>query len=189
MRSLPTYILSFLATYNGGVCVFKLDPTTKRYKYIDYIQMPKDQYKHADVVGYKNNILNLIDSTEPVTAFIVKAQYRETDDIRCIYRIGVHTSISTTLANLLGMRIYNIKNPMLWQDYFNLDHDNTKEAALIKAKELLPDTPIESTEQAEAILIGVYGIETVIKKKILTKSIEYYKSIPANALIDFSVMK
>ena len=65
---------------------------------------------------------------------------------------------------------------------------NTKESALIKAKELLPDTPIESTEQAEAILIGVYGIETVIKKKILTKSIEYYKSIPANALIDFSVM-
>lgn len=180
------YVLAFLSTYNGGVAIFRYNDAD--YEYVTYIDMPRDQYKHVDVVEYKNRILNVVDDTCSATAFIVKPQYRSSDDSRCIYRIGVNSSINMVLAQLFEVRIYYIKNPMLWQNHFNLDQTNTKQAALHKAKELLPDTPIESTEQAEAILIGVYGIETVIKKKILTKSIEYYKSIPANALIDFSVM-
>ena len=168
-REYPKQVLAFLSTFNGGVAFFKWNGTG--YEYTNYIDMPKDQYKHVDVVEYKNMILNTIDDADSVTAFIVKAQYRETDDIRCVYRIGVNTSISTTLADLLGMRVYNIKNPMLWQNYFNIDQTNTKESALRKARELLPDISISSTEQAEAILIGVFGIETVIREKILNKHI------------------
>lgn len=183
----PKYILAFLSSYNGGVAIFRYNNTD--YEYVTYIDMPRDQYKHVDVVTYKNMILDVIPNTNSATAFIVKPQYRNSDDSRCIYRIGVNSSINMVLAQLFEISIYYIKNPMLWQNYFNIDQTNTKASALEKAKELLPDIDINSTEQAESILIGVYGIETVIKKKILNKSMEYYKSIPANALIDFSVMK
>lgn len=163
----PKYILAFLSTYNGGVAIFRYNDND--YEYVTYIDMPRDQYKHVDVVEYKNRILNVVHNTNSATAFIVKPQYRNSDDSRCIYRIGVNSSINMVLAQLFEVRIYYIKNPMLWQNHFNLDQSNTKKAALIKAKELLPNTDIPTTEEAEAILIGVYGIEEVIKKKIMNK--------------------
>lgn len=160
----PKYILAFLSTYNGGVAIFRYNDND--YEYVTYIDMPRDQYKHVDVVEYKNRILNVVDDTCSATAFIVKPQYRSSDDSRCIYRIGVNSSINMVLAQLFESRIYYIKNPMLWQNYFNIDQTNTKESALSIARELLPEISISSTEQAEAILIGVYGIEEVIKKRV-----------------------
>ena len=187
MNYLPTYILSFLSKPDGGFVVFKLDESGN-YRYVQYESLPINQYYQIEV----NKLVDMIQQyqipQDDVEVFVVKPTGRKTDDTKTLFRIGYNTATVKAVIDILKYKVYSIRNSMLWQDYFYLDQDNTKESALIKAKELLPDTPIESTEQAEAILIGAYGIETVIKKKVLTKSIEYYKSIPANALIDFTVM-
>ena len=157
--------------------------------YIQYEPLPIDQYNQIIVTDLINIINGFFTSTDDVEAFVVKPDGRSIDDTKTLFRIGYNSATVKAVLDMLRLKVFNIKNSRLWQNYFNIDQTNTKGSALEKAKELLPDIDINSTEQAESILIGVYGIETVIKKKILNKSMEYYKSIPANALIDFSVMK
>lgn len=180
--------MSFLSKPYGGLAVFELDKSIAGYTYKTYEPLPIDQYNQIIVTDLQNTIKSYYTNKDEVEVFVVKPNGRKTDDRTTLFKVGYNTATVRAVLDLLKLKVYNIKTPILWQNHFNIDQTNTKQAALHKAKELLFDTPIESTEQAEAILIGVYGIETVIKKKILTKSIEYYKSIPANALIDFSVM-
>lgn len=161
-KVIPDYILGFLTKFNGGVSVYKLNPDTKEYEFIDYISITIDQYFNPVLSEYIDAIFSVVPKDKRVLAVMVKADYRDTDDKRTVFRIGVNTSISSLIAELYNFKIKRIKNSMIWKNYFNLDHENPKESALEKAKELFSDVNIESIEQAEAMLIGLYGIREVV---------------------------
>lgn len=170
-QMIPKVVISFLSKPDGGFVVFKLDESGY-YRYVQYQSLPINQYYQIEVQQLVDLIQKYQIPKEDVEVFVVKPDGRKTDDTKTLFRIGYNTVTVKAVIDILQYRVYSIRNSRLWQDYFYIDQTNTKESALSKAKELLPNTPIESTEQAEAILIGIYGIETVIKKKILNKEQE-----------------
>lgn len=159
--------MSFLSKPYGGLAVFELDKSIAGYTYKKYEPLPIDRYNQIMVTELQNTVESYYTNKDEVEVFVVKPSGRKTDDRTTLFKVGYNTATVRAVLDLLKLKVYNIKNPMLWQNYFNIEQTNTKGSALKVAKELIPDTPIESTEQAEAILIGVYGIETVIKKKII----------------------
>ena len=149
--------------------MFRLDEVGK-YEYIQYESLPIDQHYQIEVVNLIEALKQFFTPSDQVEVFVVKPDGRKTDDTKTLFRIGYNTATIKAVLDMLKLKVYSITNSRLWQNYFNIDQTNTKESALAKAKELLPNTDIITTEQAEAILIGVYGIEEVIHSKLSKNS-------------------
>lgn len=154
------YILGVLSKPYGEIAVYKRVDT--HYKYIDSITVDATTKYYIKPRDLDTQLRDLLPDGATVTAFLVKPDVRKSDDVHTIERVTSYTSIVKTILELLNIKIRWVKSPIDWKDYFLVDKKNPKESALEKAKELMPNVSIESTEQAEAILIGLYGIREVV---------------------------
>lgn len=159
------YVLGVLAKPDGAIAVFKkVDVNT--YHYDNTVLVPSTPSHYIQPKRLSKFLSDLLPNAADISAVMVKPESRDTDNKKTLLRVGYNVSTIKAVLDLLNITVEWVKNAATWQNYFNIDQNNPKQSALDKATQLLPNTSIESTEQAEAILIGVYGIETVIKKSV-----------------------
>lgn len=165
-------IFAYLAKPDGYFAVFnQCDDGSYQFGFTEKI--PESINHNIKVKDLAKTIWESREPEDILECVMVRPDWRHTDTLKTITRVSYNVATIQAANDFIGFtRTWWINKPKIWQAYFNLlevlpkAKGDMKEAALIKLKEIMPDTKVENGLEAEAVLIGIYGIYNLLNTTV-----------------------
>lgn len=165
-------IYSFLPKPDGYfACFTECEDGSYRLGFVEKIPV---SYNHnIKVKDLAKSIWESREEKDVLEAIMPRPDWRPYDDLKTVCRVAYNSATIRAALDFIGVgRIWYTGKPSKWQKYFNLfdllpeAKGNTKTAALIKLKEVMPGLEIDDVYAAETVLIGIYGIYELLKTTV-----------------------
>ena len=164
-------VFAFLPKPEGCFAVFTENDTgTYTFRFVE--DLPTGTRNNIKVKEFAKNLWECREEEDEVIAVIVRPDNRAGDDLKTLTKVAYNVATVKAILDLENFRTYWINRAKNWQAFFNLldllpsSNNSIKTAAVNKLKDIYPELEVTRYQQAEAILIGIYGIYNILKSRV-----------------------